>query len=239
MQFLSAQWQHLLMANYCVPPEVLEPLVPAGTKLDMYESRAFLSLVAFLFDDMRVLGVPIPFHRRFEEVNLRFYVAPMHNPSIRAVTFVKEVVPRAIIPWVANNLFSENYEALPMSHQLSPGTVGYTWGRRHENRFQASFAASLQASLPGSLSEFITEHYWGYTAGYAHTLQYEVRHPQWLVCEVDEFTIEVDFALQYGQRFGFMNDHRPHNVLYCLGSPVTVSFPSRLAAYAPLPAQQA
>ena len=33
-----------------------------------------VSVVGFRFLDTRVLGVPIPFHRNFEEVNLRFYV---------------------------------------------------------------------------------------------------------------------------------------------------------------------
>ena len=39
-----------------------------------YEGRCYVSLVGFLFQDTRLKSVPIPFHRTFEEVNLRFYV---------------------------------------------------------------------------------------------------------------------------------------------------------------------
>jgi len=33
----------------------------------------YLSVVGFLFLDTRLRGLPVPFHRNFEEVNLRFY----------------------------------------------------------------------------------------------------------------------------------------------------------------------
>ena len=33
-----------------------------------------MSVVGFMFADTRIRGIAIPFHRTFEEVNLRFYV---------------------------------------------------------------------------------------------------------------------------------------------------------------------
>ena len=72
--FLSARWHALAMLNYEIDPAVLQPLVPRGTELDAHEGRTFVSMVGFLFLGTRVLGYPVPFHRNFEEVNLRFYV---------------------------------------------------------------------------------------------------------------------------------------------------------------------
>ena len=82
---------------------------------------------------------------------------------------------------------------------------------------------------PGSLGEFITEHYWGYAKGPKRTLEYQVKHPQWVSCLVDDYQIDVDFAAVYGEQFGFLKDRKPANFLYALGSPVTVSFPGRLS----------
>ncbi|MCU1289737.1 MAG: hypothetical protein JWN60_1966, partial [Acidobacteria bacterium] len=62
------------MANYEISPELLKEFVPNGTELDFHEGKCYVSLVAFMFQDTRVLGVPVPFHINFEEVNLRFYV---------------------------------------------------------------------------------------------------------------------------------------------------------------------
>ena len=71
--FLTAEWRHLAMLNYEVDPEVLRPLVPAGTELDAWSGKTFVSAVGFLFLKTKVLGIGIPFHRDFEEINLRFY----------------------------------------------------------------------------------------------------------------------------------------------------------------------
>ena len=72
--FLTADWRYLALLNYVIDPEILQPLVPAGTELDDWQGRTFVSVVGFLFLDTRVRGIAIPFHRNFEEVNLRFYV---------------------------------------------------------------------------------------------------------------------------------------------------------------------
>ena len=62
------------MLNYIVDPALIKRLIPAGTEIDYENGETFVSVVGFLFLDTRLLGVPIPLHRDFEEVNLRFYV---------------------------------------------------------------------------------------------------------------------------------------------------------------------
>ena len=72
--FLTAEWRHLAMLNYAVDPRGLEPHVPRGTELDNWAGTTFVSLVGFRFLNTKVKGWPIPLHRDFEEINLRFYV---------------------------------------------------------------------------------------------------------------------------------------------------------------------
>ncbi len=72
--FLAARWQSLAMLSYEVDPVLLQPYVPAGTELDDWRGETFVSVVGFRFLDTRVKGLPIPFCRNFDEVNLRFYV---------------------------------------------------------------------------------------------------------------------------------------------------------------------
>jgi uncharacterized protein YqjF (DUF2071 family) len=90
--FLTAQWRDLAMLNYEVDPVVLASLVPAGTELDAWSGRTFVSVVGFRFLDTRVRGVAIPRHRNFEELNLRFYVRRRAEDGWRrGVVFVKEI----------------------------------------------------------------------------------------------------------------------------------------------------
>src|SRR5271170_5194847 len=105
--FLTAEWRSLVMLNYEIDPAVLRPFVPAGTELDQWQGKTFVSMVGFLFLETRVLGVAIPFHANFEEVNLRFYVRRMTRDGWRrAVVFIKELVPRRAIAWTARTFYN-------------------------------------------------------------------------------------------------------------------------------------
>lgn len=228
MKFLRAKWQHLLLANYTVDRGVLERFVPEGTVIDEFDGKVFVSLVAFMFNETRVLGIRVPFHVDFEEVNLRFYVAPTGDRTKRAVTFIKEIVPRRVIPLIANTLFNENYIALPMSHENNGLCHSYTWKNGESNTISGQIATDMAIPQRGSISEFITEHYWGYSRGRKGTLEYQVEHPQWRVCELRDYDISVNFASTYGSKFGFLRTLTPYNCLYAEGSEVSVSFPKRV-----------
>jgi hypothetical protein len=72
--FLTARWESLVFLNYACPRAWPDPLVPRGTELDTWQGQTLVSLVGFLFAGTRLKGLPVPGHRTFEEVKLRFYV---------------------------------------------------------------------------------------------------------------------------------------------------------------------
>ncbi len=88
--FLSAEWLDLVMLNHEVDAKLLDAHVPAGTVLDSFEGRTYVSLVGFRFCRTKLFGyVPIPFHTDFDEVNLRFYVRRKeHDVRIAEVWFL-------------------------------------------------------------------------------------------------------------------------------------------------------
>src|SRR5207344_2599615 len=102
-----------VILNFEVHPAALAALVPRGTELDLWDGRALVSLVGFLFADTRVRGLSIPRHREFEEVNLRFYVRRRvaAQPDRRAVVFIRELVPRYAIAAIARILYNEPYSS--------------------------------------------------------------------------------------------------------------------------------
>jgi uncharacterized protein YqjF (DUF2071 family) len=224
-KFLTARWQDLIMVNYEVPPKLLESHVPAGTKIDLHEGRCFVSLVGFMFLDTRVLGVPIPFHINFEEVNLRLYVRrECDNEIRRGVVFVKEIVPRAAIAAVARTLYGEPYEAWRMGHTRTESEIGYTWTKRGcDNRIGVNIGQGLGIPAEGSHGEFIIEHYWGYTRrGPRRTDEYRVEHPKWELFSASDPEIIVDFGAIYGPEFEFLGRRTPHSVLLAKGSEIAV-----------------
>src|SRR6059058_5267812 len=93
--FLQAEWRNLLMANYSIDPKILSKYLPCHTEPDEFNGIYYVSLVGFLFKNTKIMGLSIPFHRTFEEVNLRFYVRYKEGNSWkRGVVFIKELVPR-------------------------------------------------------------------------------------------------------------------------------------------------
>ena len=236
-RFLTAEWRDLVMLNYEVEPGVLAPFVPAGTELDLWQGRALVSVVGFRFLRTRVLGLAIPGHCNFDEVNLRFYVRHAGAEGWRrGVVFVKEIVPRFAIAWVARTLYSENYVALPMRHEIqerpeiAARRVAYDW--RQAGRWcRAGVTAGAAPWIPPADSEatFITEHYWGYAKQRdGGTVEYRVEHPQWRVSAASESRFECEVAGLYGPQFAGALSGPPTSAFLAEGSPVTVRRGARL-----------
>lgn len=224
-KFLTAKWKDLIMANYEVDPSVLAGRVPRGTEIDLNEGKCFVSLVGFMFLDTRVLGIPVPMHVNFEEVNLRFYIKrEAEGETRRAVCFVKEIVPRWAIAAVARGLYGEPYECWSMDHERTEQKVAYSWSKGgRTNVLSVEIDESVGVPPEGSHGEFIIEHYWGYTGrGNGRVDEYRVEHPKWELFSVKNERIDVDFGAVYGSEFAFLADERPHSVLLAKGSEIAV-----------------
>lgn len=235
--FLTAQWHWVVMLNFEVDPELLRARVPRGTELDNWQGHTFISLVGFRFVDTRVLGFPIPFHRNFDEVNLRFYVRREDEDGLkRGVVFVREIVPRPAIAWAARAIYNEKYVALPMHHRIdisgSTKQVEYGW-RLHRQRWnRMKVIAQGEATKPpeGSLEQFISEHYWGYTAQRdGGTIEYRVEHSQWPLLTAAESAVEGNFVELYGPELGGVLRQIPVSVFLAEGSYARVFRGRRIA----------
>ncbi len=228
------------MLNYGVDPQLLHRYVPNGTELDFCDGDAFVSIVGFRFAETKLKGLSIPFHRNFEEVNLRFYVrAPDATGRMRrGVTFIRELVPRRAIALLARLAYNEPYLALPMSSVISRSTQGvpiklaYRW-RQHGALYGLGAETTNEApTLPhvDSHACFVTEHYWGFTRQRdGRTIEYEVEHPRWRVWPATSATLEGDPTSLYGPVFADVLRGTPHSAWIAEGSRVTVFEPRLMA----------
>ena len=216
------------MLNYVVDSALIEHLVPAGTEIDYDNGETFVSMVGFLFLDTRLLGFPIPLHRDFEEVNLRFYVRKKSADTWRrGVVFIRELVPRRAIALVARAFYGERYFALPMKHDIEHVdgrlSVEYYWRPGKKWEFLKVSASGEPRSIPaGSHAEFITEHYWGYTCVGEGCSEYRVEHPRWKIWNAATFDFHADVAALYGEPFAETLSQGPRSAFIADGSPITV-----------------
>ncbi|MBW4040059.1 MAG: DUF2071 domain-containing protein [Acidobacteria bacterium] len=253
--FLTAEWRKLIMAQYAIDPAILTPHLPPGLELDLYRDATrpnaqplcFVSLVGFLFTRVRLKSIAIPFHTRFEEVNLRFYVKRtlQDGTSRRGVVFLSEIVPRPAITLVARALYGEAYSTARTRHiwsatpEPTPGTLTIRYDWRHRGHWQTLAVAASptpQPIAPNSPEEFITEHYWGYTKRRAifgrapSTGEYGVAHPRWQTYPILSSTIHADFASLYGPAFATLSQCDPNHVLLAEGSKIAIKSGSHFTA---------
>ena len=227
--FLTAEWNNLIIANYIIDPQVLLPYLPPFTELDTYEGNNYVSLIGFMFEQTLIKGFRIPFHINFEEVNLRFYVRYLDEGVWkRGAVFIKEIVPKRAISFIANTLYNEKYITRRMKHFYLKDDneirLGYSWKNKGKwNKLEATTIAASAPMLQGSEEEFIAEHYWGYAKYNATTtFEYAVTHPSWKVHTVKEYVIDCDFEALYGKHFAMLEHAKPNSVFMAAGSPIGI-----------------
>jgi hypothetical protein len=179
-----------------------------------------------MFLNTKVLGLSLPYHKDFDEVNLRFYVRYKENGKwTRGVTFIKEIVPKKIVSAVANAIYSENYITLPMKREFVQNEnnfeVKYNFGS--QNFLYAKAGNEKIVLKENSEEEFITEHFWGYTkCDDLKTSEYQVEHPRWDLYEIKNFEMNIDVKNIYGAEFVDTLSVKPHSVLLAEGSEIVV-----------------
>ena len=223
--FLTAEWRHLAYANYECDPELLAPYVPSGTEIDLWQGRCYVSVVGLQFLKTKLLGLAIPFHRDFPEVNLRFYVRREVDGEVRrGVVFIKEIVSRHAVTSVARGVYNENYVTLPMRHEIKPDSYRYEWRhKRTWNRLSVATHGEWNVPDPSSEESFVAEHYWGYAAQRdGSTLEYEVEHPRWRMAMADEVEFVCDVGRLYGEEFTEALSREPVSAFMAEGSAVVV-----------------
>ncbi|WP_337967435.1 DUF2071 domain-containing protein [uncultured Flavobacterium sp.] len=237
MNFLKAEWKNLALFNYEVDAKILEKYIPIGTEIDLWNNKCYVSLVGFMFKNTKVLGLKVPFHVDFEEVNLRFYVKRFENGEWkRGVVFIKEIVPKTAITFIANTLYQEHYETRKMTHKIieneNTDTFIYQWKTKENwNTIQLETQKNPIEIAIGSEAEFITEHYFGYTKiDEETTFEYEVQHPRWEQFEVLNYNVDIDFRKTYGRDFEFLQTKNPISVFLAKGSKISVRNKRKLEA---------
>ncbi|RMF44440.1 MAG: DUF2071 domain-containing protein [Planctomycetota bacterium] len=240
--FLRAKWLSVLVASWEVDPCLLASHVPLGTELDMHHGKTYVSLVAFLFRDLRACGLPILTHRSFGEINLRFYVRRYEPCAERGVevrsgvSFLREYVPSRLIVAAARWSYREPYRRLPIrttiGRQDQHCQLSLAW-QTASGQQRIAFAADdhYNHPQPGSADQFLVDRFWGYTRfSAAVTSEYYVHHPAWRVVRPRSLELDFDPAALFGTTWGSPLSRPPAHCAIADGSPVAISFPRRITA---------
>ena len=229
--FLKAKWENIVMANYEIAPTILEKYLPKGIELDLFNGKAYVSLVGFMFKDTKIFNVPIFKLGTFEEINLRFYVCrKVGNETRRGVVFINETVPYKAVAWLANALYKEHYTTIPTRHHWDFSKerkeIKYEWlVDKKWNSIELSAMKEKNVMEKNSFESFIFEHYYGYTK-YSNTIteEYQIEHPSWLINDILDYKIDCDFEKMYGNDFAVLDTTQPASVFLAEGSAIEINW---------------
>ena len=95
---LTADWTNLLVATFEADKKLPREYIPYKTELNDCNGNYYMSLLGFMFSRPVIAGIPSPFYRCFEEINLRFYVRQKSRYGWRnGVVFINEITPYKLI----------------------------------------------------------------------------------------------------------------------------------------------
>jgi hypothetical protein len=132
-----------------------------------------------------------------------------------------------MITIVANTLYNEHYETMPVNFKLTDNDkikqVNYRWKPKEWQEFVLKYESEPLSIASGSDEQFILERYYGYSSYDAKTTyEYEVCHASWKHFKVLDFQIKVDFEQTYGAEFAVLNTLEPETVIMAHGSRVSI-----------------
>jgi uncharacterized protein len=235
--FLTANWRNLVLVNFVVPADLLEPRLPPGCVLDRVPHSPdthLLSVVAMHFDNTRVWGVPVPFAQRFDEVNLRFYA---RQGDRHGSVFLRQYVPSRTILYGARWTYNQPYELARIQHVVAESGDHLEIRTRFE-RGRYTGAVSLRAERGAitppvdSLEHFLKERYWGFDSDRrGRVFRYPVWHPVWRTHPVIDVDIDFDPGVLLGGDWRDVDwTAAYHSALFAEGSLSAIYPAERVAA---------
>lgn len=181
---MEQRWHDLLFAHWRVEKQWLRHHVPSELEIDMYQGEAWLGVVPFRMEGVRLRYAPaIPGTSCFPEVNVRTYVK--HGEKAGVWFFSLDAANRLAVT-VARAWFHLPYFFAQMSCEVRSGWIEYA----SERRDQGSPAAVLRGKYRGegntfraaskTLEHFLTERYCLYRMDADGTLKRgDIHHLPW------------------------------------------------------------
>ncbi|MFC5973213.1 YqjF family protein [Halomarina salina] len=166
MSLVEMTWRDALFAHWPVEPSVVDPRLPDDLDVDTHDGRAWLGVVGFLMEDVRLRGMPPSLGFTFPELNLRTYVTHDGTPGI--YFFNLDAGDRLGVA-AARRLVKLPYYTASM--RITDREEGFRFRSRRVERdapplaFDADYAPLDEPLADRERAEFLTERYRFYTAG--------------------------------------------------------------------------
>jgi uncharacterized protein YqjF (DUF2071 family) len=207
---MTQRWNDLLFAHWPLPSSSIAPLLPDGLHVDTFQGSAWIGVVPFWMDRIKLRGMPpIPGARSFPELNLRTYVRDQRTGT-PGVYFFSLDAGNLLAVAAGRLLYNLPYYWAEMRlEQRSEREFSFYSRRRlsgEEVLFKARYRGlgptrRLAESRSGTLEYFLTERYSLFTHNRAgQAMRASIHHVPWPLEEAEAEIVHNDLAAAIGIR---------------------------------------
>lgn len=226
LSLVGQWWRELTFVHWAVDPEVVAPLLPAGTRPDVLDGVTYVGLVPFRMHPIGGrIGPRLPYIGTFCETNVRLY--SVDERGRRGVVFrsldATRLVPvlgarvsaRLPYKWSAMSLRRAGDVITYSCRRIWPGPIGA--GGRMVVRVREAI------SRPSPLDLFLTARWGLHVSWYGRTLYVPNEHPPWALYEAELLALDDRLLPAAGLTTPATP---PASVRYAPGVPVRFGLPS-------------
>ena len=177
---MSQRWREVLFLHWPVDASALRPLIPRALEVDTFEGTAWLGIVPFRMEGVRLRGLPpVPGAHAFPELNVRTYV---RHEGRAGVWFFSLDAASVLAVAAARAWFGLPYFYARMSSERSGDEIRYRSQRRPGGaRFDGRYRP-VGASAPareGTHEHWLVERYCLFAQKRNRVFIGEIEHPPW------------------------------------------------------------
>ncbi|UOR11066.1 YqjF family protein [Halobacillus amylolyticus] len=176
------EWEELTFFHWPMPTHIIRPFVPKSFEIDTFEGSAWLAVVPFHINHMRLRGLPpLPYFSHLLELNVRTYVTYKGEPGVYFLSLDANHPAGVVLA----RQFNLPYLHANMRLDRTGHTVHYTSRRTHNGYPPAHFHACVHPfgapflASPGSLLYWLTERYALWLTRKQHVFKGPIVHKRW------------------------------------------------------------
>jgi uncharacterized protein YqjF (DUF2071 family) len=205
---VTQRWNDLLFAHWPVPVDSITALLPEGLEADIFQGSAWLGVVPFWLDRIKVRGMPaIPGMRSFPDLNVRTYVRDA-STGTPGMYFFSLDATNLLAVMLAHTFFHLPYHWAEMRLDQQSEREFTFYSRRRFTRHPVIFQARYRGLGPtrklaevrsGSLEFFLMERSSLFTRNHAgQAVRSNLHHVPWPLEEAEADIQHNDLAQSIG-----------------------------------------
>jgi uncharacterized protein YqjF (DUF2071 family) len=226
----TQSWRELTFVHWALDPARVAPLLPPGTRPDVFEGRTYVGLVPFRMVDVTLgRGPAVPHFGSFLETNVRLY--SVDHLGRRGVVFLSLDVDRpAVVPVIRATIGAPyRWARMELARSVSGGVDVFRYDAQVRTGAQPSSHVVVRVGGPRAstpLDDFLTARWAAHVRRPWGTTYVRNRHDPWPLRSAQ--VVELHDELVADASFPGLTQGRPDHVAYSDGVHAEFSRPRRV-----------